>query len=279
MGKKIGVRSVIGVLLIGVGLFFAGQSGCVKDGGRQQFNLFTMEQDMEFGQQLEKEIESKPKEYPLVPREKMPKVYEKLESICQSILESGEVKLKDEFVWKMHVIDAPTLNAFCAPGGYIYFYTGLLKYLDTEAQVAGVMGHEMAHADCRHSTKQMTKDYGISTLLGILVGDNAGELTKIAAQMAGSLAGLKFSRDDESEADKCAVRYLSKTKYKPTGVAGFFEKLKAEQKGGKMPEFLSTHPSDEHRIAAIHEACEGIDMTGKSDFEQEYKEFKAKYLK
>ena len=278
MGKKIRVRSVIGVLLIGVGLFFAGQSGCVKDGGRQQFNLFTMEQDKEFGQQLEKEIESKPKEYPLVPREKMPKVYEKLESICQSILESGEVKLKDEFVWKMHVIDAPTLNAFCAPGGYIYFYTGLLKYLDTEAQVAGVMGHEMAHADCRHSTKQMTKDYGISTLLGILVGDNAGELTKIAAQMAGSLAGLKFSRDDESEADKCAVRYLSKTKYKPTGVAGFFEKLKAEQKGGKMPEFLSTHPSDEHRIAAIYEACAGIDMTGKSDFEQEYKEFKAKYL-
>lgn len=269
---------LIGVLLVGFGLFFGGHTGCSKEGGLQ-LNLFTLEQDKQFGQKLVSEIASNPQEYPLVERSKMPEVYQKLETIRDRILQSGELKYKNDFAWEVRVIDSGVLNAFCAPGGYIYFYTGILKFLDTEAQVAGVMGHEMAHADCRHSTRQLTKNYGISTLLGILVDDNASELTKIAAQMAQGLAGLKFSRDDESEADRRAVSYLQKTVYLPTGVAGFFEKLQAQNKGAKTPEFLSTHPSDENRIKAIRAACEGLDTTDKSDFAKEYAEFKAKYLK
>lgn len=278
MKKRLGGSLIVGVLLVGFGLFFGGHTGCNKEGGLQ-LNLFTLEQDKQFGQQLMREIANNPQKYPLVAREKMPKVYEKLETIRDRILQSGGLKYKDKFAWEVRVIDSDVLNAFCAPGGYIYFYTGILKFLDTEAQVAGVMGHEMAHADCRHSTKQLTKNYGISTLLGILVGDNASELTKIAAQMAQGLAGLKFSRDDESEADRRAVSYLQQTVYRPTGVAGFFEKLQALNKGARTPEFLSTHPSDENRIKAIRAACEGLDVTGKSDFEEEYSEFKAKYLK
>lgn len=279
MKKRLGAGVLVGLLLVGVGLFCGSHVSCSRNGGGLQLNLFTVKQDKELGQQLVNEIASKPDEYPMVARSAMPEVYAKLESIRDQILASGELQYKDEFAWEVRVIDAETLNAFCAPGGYIYFYTGILKFLDTEAQVAGVMGHEMAHADRRHSTKQLTKNYGISTLLGILVGDNASDLTKIAAQMAQGLAGLKFSREDETEADMCAVNYLQYTPYLPTGVAGFFEKLQLQAKGSQMPEFLSTHPSDENRIRAIREACEGLDMTGKSDFEAEYKAFKAKYLK
>lgn len=266
-------------VLVCIALFSGGHVGCNKEGGGLQLNFFTIGQDKEFGQQLVKEIESKPSEYPVVARSAMPEVYAKLESIRDAILSSGELKYRSEFEWQVRVIDAETLNAFCAPGGYIYFYTGILKFLDTEAQVAGVMGHEMAHADCRHSTKQLTKNYGIKKLLGMLVGDNASELTKIAAQMAQGLAGLKFSRDDESEADMRAVQYLQKTKYVPTGVAGFFEKLQSQKMGSKTPEFLSTHPSDANRIKAINEACKGLDMSGKGDYKEEYADFKAKYLK
>lgn len=275
MRLGLGKRGVIGVLVVGVGLFFAGQMGC-----KNKLNVFTIEQDKEFGQQLVKEIESKPAEYPLVSRAQMPEVYAKLEAIRDAILASGQVKLKDKFDWEVRVINADMLNAFCAPGGYIYFYTGILKFLDTEAEVAGVMGHEMAHADCRHSTKQLTTDYGMSTLLGILIGDNSSELTKIAAGMAKGLAGLRFSRTDEMEADRCAVYYLSGTKYNPGAVAGFFEKLQAQQSGSKsIPEFLSTHPDDAKRIAAVKEICSTLDSSGKGDFRAEYQEFKLRHLK
>jgi len=72
-------------------------------------------------------------------------------------------KHKDDFAWQVKIIDDPeTLNAFATPGGYIYVYTGLIKFLDTEDQLAGVMGHEIAHADLRHSTRQMTSSYGVS---------------------------------------------------------------------------------------------------------------------
>lgn len=277
MSCKRAGRLFVVLLLAGLGIFFAGQSSCDKKSGG--FNLFTIAQDKEFGARLAAQIESDPGTYPLVKRESMPEVYQKLELIRDKILSSGKLRLRNEFAWEVRVLDAPTLNAFCAPGGYIYFYTGLLKYLDTEAEVAGVMGHEMAHADCRHSTKQMTKSYGISTLLAVLVGDNANDMTKIAAQMASELTRLKFSRDDESEADRCAVSYLQETQYKPTGVAGFFEKLQSEKKGATVPEFLSTHPSDKTRIEAIYAECAKLDMSGKRDFEEEYKEFKEKYLK
>jgi predicted Zn-dependent protease len=163
------------------------------------------------------------------------------------------------------------LNAFAAPGGQMYFYTALIKFLDDGAQFAGVMAHEIAHADRRHSTENMTKQYGISLLLGILLGDNAGQLAEIAASLATGVGMLAFSRENEYEADEYAVRYTTDTEYYPKGIAGFFEKL-GESSG--VPEFLSTHPDPGNRLEAIDEVWQSLGSPAGESFASEYAAFK-----
>ena len=224
-------------------------SVCVLSSCKDEpINIFTVEDDIALGKQLRDEIAADPSTYPILSESSYPAAYQHLRRIRDSILASGEVKYKDEFEWEIFIIEQDVLNAFAAPGGYIYFYTGLIKFLDNEAQFAGVLAHEMAHAARRHSTSQLTKAYGISVLLSVLVGDDPGLLSQIAA----SLLVLKFSRANEDDADAHAVKYLYPTRYDARGVAGFFEKLHEEEMGGFNVPFLSTHPSDEHRIERIH---------------------------
>jgi predicted Zn-dependent protease len=153
----------------------------------------------------------------------------------------------------------------------MYFYTGLIEYLDNEAQFAGVLAHEMAHADRRHSTEMLTKQYGFSILLGVLLGDNPSMLAKILADLTVNLGALKYSRNNEYEADEYAVKYLSDTEYHPLGVAGFFEKLDG---ASSPPEFLSTHPSPENRIEAIYAVWESLGSPTGETFPERYQQFK-----
>lgn len=246
-------------------LFF---SSCSKNGGG--FNLFTIQDDKDLGQMLVAEIDSNPSEYPLLDESQYPQAYEYIRSLRDTVLSSGEVTYKDEFDWDVHIIqDDSTLNAFCAPGGYIYVYTGLIKYLDSEDELLGVMGHEMAHADRRHSTEQLTKAYGISTLFDILLGNNQGTLTDIAQ----GLIGLSFSRKDESEADEYSVIYLCPTTYNAAGAAGFFQKIEASG-ASNPPEFLSTHPNPDNRIAAILEKDSILGCSGSATYDARYLQFK-----
>ena len=123
-------------------------------------NLFTIEDDIELGAQLDAEISSNPKEYgPILDADDPAnaEAYDHLMTITDTLLASDDVQYRDDFVWELHIIDDDdVLNAFAAPGGYIYVYTGLIRYLDQEDHFAGVMGHEIAHADQRHSTQQLT---------------------------------------------------------------------------------------------------------------------------
>jgi len=220
-------------------------------------NLFTIEDDIELGAQLAEEIESKPKEYGTIldPADAAnAEAYEHLQAITDAVLASDEVRYRDDFVWQIHIIhDDEVLNAFAAPGGYIYVYTGLIHYLDQEDHFAGVMGHEIAHADQRHSTQQLTKAYGVSTLLGIVFGSDPG----VIAQVASGLLSLQFSRTDEAEADEYSVYYLCDTDYAANGTAGFFAKL-SEEGGVGIPEFLSTHPSPDNRVEDINNLAEDL---------------------
>ena len=163
------------------------------------------------------------------------------------------MQYKDEFVWDVKIIQNDTiLNAFATPGGYIYVYTGLIKYLDKEDDLAGVMGHEIAHADMRHSVRQLQKVYGVQILLSIALGQNPSQLKEIAAGLAGNLATLKFSRQHESEADDYSVEYLSGTNYQCNGAYSFFQKLLDTSQSGDVPEFLSTHPAPQNRVDDIN---------------------------
>ncbi|MDB9964367.1 M48 family metalloprotease [Vicingaceae bacterium] len=124
--------------------------------------------------------------------------YSFIRGLKDSILNTGEIDYRNEFAWQVYIIeDDATLNAFATPGGYLYFYTGLIKYLQNEDDLMGVMGHEIAHADKRHLVQQLQREYGVNLLLSIALGEQPDQ----AAQILNSLGSLKFSRNNETEAD------------------------------------------------------------------------------
>lgn len=229
------------------------------------FDLFTLQQDKEFGLKVASEIDSNPKEYPLLDSIQYKAVYQYVYKVRDNILNSGKVDYKDDFSWRVRIIhDDSTLNAFCTPGGYIYVYTGILKFLDSEDQLAGVLGHEIGHADMRHSTRQMTKMYGLDFLLTVLAGDKSS-----IKQITKSLVGLKFSRAHETEADERSVLYLCPTQYNAAGGAGFFEKI-VSKGGARQPEFLSTHPDPGNRVEHFKSAKATMGCSGTMDFKTAY---------
>lgn len=220
-------------------------SGCSEDG----INFFTVDQDIQFGEQLDSAIMANPLEYPVLSETQYATAYAHLNRILGNLKQSNDLRYTQTFPWKVKIIENDTvLNAFAAPGGYMYFYTGIIKFLDNEAQFAGVMAHEMAHADRRHSTQMLTRQYGFSMLASLILGENPSQLEQIIAQLALGGGMLKYSRTNEYEADEYAVRYLYDTDYHPRELAGFFEKMNGSS---KIPEFFSTHPSPENRIEEI----------------------------
>ena len=240
---------------------------CDEDG---DFNIFTLEQDRQFGEDFDQQLRNSG-EYDILKETNYPDAYKHLRRIKNDLLQSDEFIHKEDFNWEVTIIkDDEVLNAFAVPGGKMYFYTGIIKYLDNEAQFGGVMAHEMAHVDKRHSTERMTKTYGYKLLISLLLGENPSQWEEIAADLALGLGTLKFSRDDEYEADEFAVKFSADTDLYPKGVAGFFEKLEGSS---RPPEFLSTHPSPENRIEKIDEVWKSIGSPGGDTFVTRYQEF------
>ena len=257
--KKIIFFTAISLLIIACGVFNKKNKG-------KGVNLFTVEQDKQLGAQVAGEIDGNPKQYPILDSAKNVEVYKLIYRVRDAILNSGEVDFKDDFSWRLRIInDDKTLNAFCTPGGYIYIYTGILKYLDNEAQLAGVMGHEIAHADQRHSTRQMTKQFGVQFLLEVLAGNRA-----MLKDVTTALVGLRNSREHETEADKNSVKYLCPTPYNAAGGAGFFEKIQKEG-GERQPEFLSTHPDPGKRVETFYNTKTALGCSGNNSNDSEYK--------
>jgi len=231
-------------------------------------NVFPYTQDIALGQQVRDEIASKPDEFPVLPKSSNSKIYKYMEDLKKTIINSGQLKYGNEFAWEVTIIDDDkTLNAFATPGGYIYIYTGLIKFLDSEDELIGVLGHEMAHSDRRHSTRQLTKSLGLSILLDAVLGKQDA-----VEQILGQLAGLKFSRSHESEADEFSVRYLCGTSYNSDGAAGFFRKMANQP---TPPEFLSTHPSPANRVEKMAEHEQTFNCSGNEKNESRYRQMKA----
>ncbi len=238
-----------------------------------KINIFSLQQDVEMGEKVVNQILSDPVNYPVLNPETNKAAYDYLNKIKEKLLKSGEIKYAEQFAWNIFIIDQDVMNAFAVPGGTTFYYTGLLKYLDNEASLAGVMAHEFAHADKRHSTTVLTKLYGFQTLLGMLLGNDGGMAITIASELAQGLGNLKFSRENEYEADEWAVKYLSKTDYDPRGVAYFFEKMTAGEKSNDPGwlVYFQTHPNPEDRIKKIYDHA---GSKGGKKFEDEYVAFK-----
>lgn len=232
---------------------------CKKDDeGNTVINIFSVQDDVRMGKQMDEYFRNPDSSgLRILNPEEYPEAYAYIENIKNQILNSGSIRYKEEFEWKIGIIhDDQTLNAFATPGGYIFVYTGLIKYLDCGDHLAGVMGHEIAHSDKRHSTNQLTKQYGVSTLLGILLGNGT------ISQVSQSLLNLKFSRDDENDADENSVKYLCSTPHiSADGAAGFFQKLIDEGQTSSTFEFLSTHPNSDKRVENIRNKAKELECS------------------
>ena len=256
------------LLIVSVSLL----TSCKKDSGGGAINVFSIDDDKQLGLEISQEIANDPANYPILDPVQYPTAYMYLNKFRNNLLNTGEVAYANNFVWDFKIIAKDdVINAFAVSGGYLYFYTGLIKFLDNEAQFAGVVGHEMAHAALRHTTNQLTKVYGLQILFSLLLGENPGTVAEIAAGLATGLASLAFSRDHENKADEFAVRYTYKTNWDPKGVSGFFQKIEGS---ATTPVFLSTHPSPEDRYTNIINIWEDLgSKTGEEDA-AEYQLFK-----
>jgi predicted Zn-dependent protease len=257
--KKI---SLISLTLICLSLIFI---QCEKE----KSGLISKNQEIQFGGQLDSLIINTPDEYNILDENAYSDAYAYINNIMNKILLSGYLNRADYFDWTIRIIDEDVLNAFAAPGGYLYFYTGLMKYLDNEAQLAGVMAHEIAHVDRRHSAQQLERELALSTIISIILGENSSQLEQYAASLAKGLSNLAFSRKHEYEADEYAVKYTSDTDFNPKGIAGFFVKMD-EASEVSIPEFLSTHPDPGNRLDAIEDVWVSIGSPDGLDYEQEY---------
>lgn len=161
--------------------------------------------------------------------------------------------------WEFNLVASQEANAWCMPGGKVVFYEGILPYCQNDAGIATVMGHEIAHAIAHHSNERMSQqtlvEFG-SAAASELLGQNKSETTKALINTAvgiGSNLGvtLPFSRKHELEADHMGLIFMAMAGYDPNEAVAFWSRMAAQ--GGKTPEFLSTHPSDEHRIRQLKE--------------------------
>jgi beta-barrel assembly-enhancing protease len=247
-----------------------------SDGGFKPIDLvFAPSDDISLGNQLHEEILANPEEYPLLSEAEHGPAIAYLQGMCDKLIATGELEYADEFNYKVHIIDADVLNAFAAPGGKMYFYTGLINFLEKEDDLMGVMGHEIAHADRRHSVKQMIENYGVQWLLSAALGEQQGAVEAVLANIAGTGAALKFSRNDESEADEYSVTYLAETPYRCDGASIFFQKLDSAGLTSGVPEFLSTHPNPENRVIDIQAKAAELGCNTTYYAPATYDEFKA----
>jgi predicted Zn-dependent protease len=161
------------------------------------------------------------------------------------------------YEWEFNLIESKEVNAWCMPGGKVAFYTGILPVCKDETGVAVVMGHEVAHAIAKHGNERMSQamlaQYGSVALDAALANNSAG--TRQMAAMAFGLGAqfgalLPFSRKQESEADHLGLVFMAMAGYDPQAAVPFWQRM-AEGGGGKPPEFMSTHPSDDTRIANL----------------------------
>jgi beta-barrel assembly-enhancing protease len=221
-----------------------------RDVGRG-INFYSLGKEMAMGRQLAQEVRRQAK---LVDD---PLVTEYVNRIGQNLVRNSDARVPFTFT----VIEAESPNAFAFPGGYVFVHTGLIKMADEEAELAAAMAHEIAHVAARHMTRQATR-MGILSFaalpLDLLLGGWAGYGVQQVSGIAGKVTSMKFSRQDESEADTLGLQYLYTAGYDPAAAVTLFEKLDSlERKApGTLARIFASHPADSARLAKAQREIE-----------------------
>jgi len=165
------------------------------------------------------------------------------------------VAAKSPYKFSFHVLaDPKTVNAFALPGGPVFITEGLLRLLKTEAELAGVLGHEIGHVIARHSSEHLAKQQLTQGLLGALVVGSGDYTTAQIGQVVGNMINMSYGRDDELESDALGIRIMAEAGYDPRGMLRVMEVLAKASGGSRQPEFFSTHPAPENRAERIKQA-------------------------
>ena len=211
-------------------------------------NTFSPAEDVKMGQEVAQEAE---KELNLVTNRDVTGYVTRL---GQKLVEKSPNSNKFPFTFK--VVDEKEINAFALPGGPVYVNRGAIEAADNEAQIAGVIGHEISHVILRHGSSQASKGQlvgGLSGVLGGLLGNSkVGQVASMGGVLGANLALLRYSRDAESQADLMGTQILYDAGYAPRAMAEFFDKLAQEHKGSSMEQFFSNHPIPDNRIAKVN---------------------------
>ncbi len=182
---------------------------------------------------------------------------ELLSFITEKGNEIGKISHRPNLKFHFKILDSPVINAFAVPGGYVYFTRGILAQFNNEAELVGVLGHEIGHITARHSASQQSKQQLGQLLLmgGMIASEKFREFGEYAMQGMGLLF-LKFSRDNETESDRLGVEYATKIGYDSREMANFFNvlnQMQMESDHGGVPTFMSTHPDPGDRYNAVKE--------------------------
>ncbi|MDE3155535.1 MAG: M48 family metalloprotease [Acidobacteriota bacterium] len=253
--RRAGLRLLIPVVLALLGSLPA--TGCATNPatGQRQFSLMSEEQEIQIGQQNDVEVRKAMGVYD------DPALQQYVERIGMQLARVSE---RPGLPWHFTVLDVPAVNAFALPGGFIYITRGILPYLDSEAQLAGVLGHEIGHVTARHAAQQYTRSAG--TQLGLVLGSIFVPQTRPFVDAASSALGLlflKYSRDDELQADQLGVRYASRAGWDPTGVPELLTTLGRIQDATDdrgVPNWLQTHPQPADRVQKVHGVVQDVEQ-------------------
>ena len=164
---------------------------------------------------------------------------------------------RNQLKYRFAILDTPVPNAFAAPGGYIYVTRGLMAMMNSEAELAVVLGHELGHVNARHSARSMSRQliFNLGLVVGSVLSKEVRRWAPLAG-LAGNLLFLKFSRSDEYQADSLGIQYARKGRYLPGAMISFFNSLQqmtADHGGSSVPNFLSTHPLTKRRIEEVRQ--------------------------
>jgi len=234
-------------------------------------NFFSQNQEIEMGRSYSSQLNG---DLTLVDD---PQITRYVEQVGRRLVDAS---MRRDLEYRFFVVNTKEVNAFALPGGFIYVNRGLIETTDNESELAGVIGHEIGHVVGKHSLKQLSKKLllaGITVGAGLAVSAKSkkwGEIVSIAGGVGLFFASLKYSRDDEREADYLGMTELHKAGYSPWGMVSFFEKLESESKGRGMPAFLSTHPLPRERKANMRQQIAELNlgepglMASSRDFER-----------
>jgi predicted Zn-dependent protease len=223
-----------------------------KIGGSGLGNWYSLEHEISIGREYSQAIDESVKLL------RDPVVTEYVNRVGQNLVRNSDAKVP----FTIKVVDSDEVNAFALPGGFLYVNSGLILAAQDEAELAGVMAHEIAHVAARHATRQMTRShmFNLASIPLVFVGGGLGIAVQQAAGLAIPLSLTKFSRGFEAEADYLGVEYLYKAGYDPRAFISFFERIQAQekQKPGLIAKAFSDHPQTADRMKKTQREIAGI---------------------